>query len=590
MSGNASPDREVAPSRTSGARRWRLEASERRARRVGAAATVIPGVLVLLCLASCSNPSKPTNATSAPPNGLVRTTRAVVDHSGTASSLVATKGGRLRLRPSGASFVSGSKGWVLGSIGCQSCAVVWRTTNEGRTWTPLPNPGLRLGYAHPSATKVDDIYFANARDGYLYSPGLDMTRDGGKTWDRGSLPPVVALAGASGRVYALVQPRNRPVQLRVTRPGSQTWSRLSLPRPTRTLKLAVDGETVAVLEPGTDLAVPDSRDRRGRLWVSTDAGRQWQQRAVPCKAAVDGGATVISLALRRPQAILLDCFSNQQSSQEQRTQHHLFGSADAGRHWVRLANPTTTGAPVLLADNGAGHAFLTTEGVHDNLDGTLDHAQHWHRVLSSGGTFYGWNDLTFVTTEDGYVVGPTHYAQEHLYFTTDGGSHWRVMKLTLDHPADSSQTAPLANCRASQLSAVAHLLPVGAGSDEYRVTISDHGPACRLRGQPRHIVGVSAQGQRGEVHLARLPTSEEHAMLTGKPADLDQAHTADLVLVTGTACDKPATRLRVLSIAIGRGRLKVRYEGGPEPVDLRLGMNLECGAAVSPFEASFPNR
>ena len=29
----------------------------------------------------------------------------------------------------------------------------------------------------------------------------------------------------------------------------------------------------------------------------------------------------------------------------------------------------------------------------------------------------------------GFVVGPTHYAPEHLYRTDDGGRTWRVLHL-----------------------------------------------------------------------------------------------------------------------------------------------------------------
>jgi len=79
-------------------------------------------------------------------------------------------------------------------------------------------------------------------------------------------------------------------------------------------------------------------------------------------------------------------------------------------------------------------------------------------------------------------------------------------------------------------------------------------------------------------------------MLTGNPANLDRDHTADLVLVTGTACDRPATRLRGLLVVVDQGQLQVRYAGGPEPGDLALGMDLECGVSISPFEASFPHR
>ena len=165
----------------------------------------------------------------------------------------------------------------------------------------------------------------------------------------------------------------------------------------------------------------------GQLWVSSDGGTYWQARPVPCKPPEGGGAAALSIALGHPDAWLLDCFNNEQSSQEQNTQHHLYGTSDAGLSWVRLPDPTRHNMPGLLADNGSGHAFLTTEGGVDTLVGTLDGGRHWHMVFRDGGSFYGWADLRFVNTDTGFVVGPTHYSPEHLYRTDNGGRTWRVL-------------------------------------------------------------------------------------------------------------------------------------------------------------------
>jgi hypothetical protein len=144
----------------------------------------------------------------------------------------------------------------------------------------------------------------------------------------------------------------------------------------------------------------------GQLWVSLTNGTGWQARPVPCLTPHGGGAAVLSIARGHPDAWLLDCFNNEQSSQEQNTQHHLYGTADGGLSWVRLPDPTRHNMPVMLADNGSGHAFLATEGGFDTLVGTLDYGRHWHPVLRDGGSFFGWAGLSFVTAETGFVVGP----------------------------------------------------------------------------------------------------------------------------------------------------------------------------------------
>jgi len=138
---------------------------------------------------------------------------------------------------------------------------------------------------------------------------------------------------------------------------------------------------------------------------------------------------VLSIALDHPASWLLDCFDNEQSSQEQDTQHHLFGTVNAGMLWVQLPDPSKHNAPDALADNGAGHAFLATEGgMGDTLLGTFDGGLHWRILITSSGSFYGWSGPDFPTASTGFVVGPTHYAPEHLYRTTDGGHSWRIVR------------------------------------------------------------------------------------------------------------------------------------------------------------------
>jgi photosystem II stability/assembly factor-like uncharacterized protein len=198
------------------------------------------------------------------------------------------------------------------------------------------------------------------------------------------------------------------------------------------LQLEADGGTLALLQQG-DTGVGGTAATVGQLWISTDGGTSWQGRPVPCQAPADGGADVMSMALGHPDAWLLDCFDNEQSEQEQDTQHHLYGSANGGLSWVRLPDPTARNEPDLLADNGSGHAFLATEGDGDCLVGTLDGGLHWQILINSGGSFGGWADLGFLTSDIGFVIGPADLydtvAPDHVYRTDDGGRTWQAMRL-----------------------------------------------------------------------------------------------------------------------------------------------------------------
>jgi hypothetical protein len=78
--------------------------------------------------------------------------------------------------------------------------------------------------------------------------------------------------------------------------------------------------------------------------------------------------------------LFVDCYDNKQSMQQQDTQHHLYRTLNAGVSWVRLHDPTRHNLPGPIADNGAGHVFLATEGVRDTLVGTFDGGREWRRL------------------------------------------------------------------------------------------------------------------------------------------------------------------------------------------------------------------
>ena len=65
-------------------------------------------------------------------------------------------------------------------------------------------------------------------------------------------------------------------------------------------------------------------------------------------------------------------------------------------------------------------------GSGDTLLGTFDGGLHWSLLITSGGSFFGWSGPIFPTASTGFVVGPTHYAPEHLYRTSDGGRSWNI--------------------------------------------------------------------------------------------------------------------------------------------------------------------
>lgn len=130
----------------------------------------------------------------------------------------------------------------------------------------------------------------------------------------------------------------------------------------------------------------------------------------------------------------------------------------------------------------------------------------------------------------------------------------------------------------------------------YRITIRDIGAACTLRGRPDELVGVGESGKTSVLHPGTLAGSGlAGAAIRNAPANLDRQHSADVLLVTGVACQSAqkaaSARSRPfnsLLLGLGGRRVPVVLAGGPEPTDTTI--TFPCGASMSGFRASFADR
>ncbi|WP_338183825.1 hypothetical protein [Jatrophihabitans sp.] len=383
--------------------------------------------------------------TGSPPIATSPTTPAT---SGSASSSSAqTAGAALpdgSAGPQSISFVTADEGWALSPGSCTGCARISHTTNAGAHWTTLTST-LHLPASRDTSDVVEglaELDFLNHRDGYLFitsscSSGCGLvTTDGGHTWGTVLIPEPGMVVNGSHSLYALT---HGPELLRIAIGGSHATT-LPLPRvhttDLRGYTIAAGEDTLAVLQVGSDLEGPlrNAGDLQtpapaGALWISTLQGDRLTRVTDPCRN-LDGGAAAVSVALDHPNALLLDCYNGQQSSQEASTQNHLYGSGDDGHDWSRLADPSDTGAPGLLADNGNFHAFFVSEGGEGyELHVSLDGGAHWHLALRGGSGGYNMAGPDFLTPEVGFALGPTHYAPEHLYRTIDAGRTWQQLSL-----------------------------------------------------------------------------------------------------------------------------------------------------------------
>jgi hypothetical protein len=333
--------------------------------------------------------------------------------------------------PAAVSFVTPSSGWELAREGCGDCVIVRRTVDGGKTWRLLSKvPAAWLFGARgrgSSHAVVSDIAFANARDGYVFGPSLLATHDGGRTWRVAHVPSIESFGVGAGYAFALTDgsPRGGGVRDLWRSPVRRdAWRLVGQFAAPRGASLAVHGPVVAVLQDGDSGPGPVDP---GGLWVSRTSWRRWQRYTSPCHPPVTGGAAAVGLTQGASGSWLVDCWDNLQSSQEQHTQHRLYETTNAGRSWHRLGDPADTGGPVELTATAAGAMFLAISGISDELHASFDGGKTWRRLFFSGGSFYGWSDLRFLDRRTGFVVGPTHYAPEHVYRTDDGGRHWRLI-------------------------------------------------------------------------------------------------------------------------------------------------------------------
>src|SRR5436309_2847370 len=63
-------------------------------------------------------------------------------------------------------------------------AAMRATTDGGRTWHTMPAPHAEVGMWDPGtgSRRVQELRFANTKDGWAFNPSLFATHDGGKTW------------------------------------------------------------------------------------------------------------------------------------------------------------------------------------------------------------------------------------------------------------------------------------------------------------------------------------------------------------------------------------------------------------------------
>jgi photosystem II stability/assembly factor-like uncharacterized protein len=303
----------------------------------------------------------------------------------------------------------GDLGWALGTTGCATgrCAALARSTDDGRSWSPMPAP--------PHG--VHHLRFATDQVGYAFSDStLFVTGDGGRTWTR-QPGGADALETLDGNVLRVVDQGGCPpgctYSVQIAAIGASSWQTVSLPGNQG------GGAGVQLVRTGSVSAIEVYGNPAGGapaqavLFTSADDGASWTRRGEPCPqqqpsstnphgevdsslltSAADGSLTVL-------------CTPRDQTSWQFTTT-----STDGGAHF-RTGYRRALGSAG-IASLGAASAsvvVVSSDLMYRSADGG-------HRFAKVAGPV-AW--LGFASSTVGHAIAAD---RRTVWTTTDAGNSW----------------------------------------------------------------------------------------------------------------------------------------------------------------------
>jgi photosystem II stability/assembly factor-like uncharacterized protein len=327
------------------------------------------------------------------------------------------------------SFVLAQAGFVLGARGCSELpckALLQKTVNGGKTWTSVPAPAVSLVpiYTRSPASAVSSVQFENASDGWLFGPALWATTDGGRKWQRMSVPgEVIAVAASDGVAFAVSEPASGGLdqaKLYESQVGTTSWTLVHGIAPQNAL--TVFGHSVwAGVASGAD----------GNLWTSTDSGKHWSTLPFRCPS---GTISASAVAAASTADAAIGC-SDQGFPQPGFSIKKVFTSSNGGRTFQRAAGSPPeagqigtlampTGRPqviTMLAASGATYLYQSVSG-----------GKTWGGTVYSDGGL-DMRNLAYVSGTTGYAVrfngGPVIAYSLGLLKTSNAGATWEAVPI-----------------------------------------------------------------------------------------------------------------------------------------------------------------
>jgi len=330
-------------------------------------------------------------------------------------------------------WLSAQRGWVLGAAACgkNACAEVIGTTDAAMTWRLIGTVGAPIA-EFGGRPGITEIRFATPAVGWAFGTYLFRTSTGGKFWARVPIPgggkQVLALAASPTQTYAVVTGCAwgagicpRPLSFwRIPTGGRGGWTRIPLRLPPNDgADVAVFGATVYVLDEQLQFGRPDL------FYASTD-GRHFTARPAPCNHAKD--LALIQAVPMSADRVAMLCDGNPGFSKAVKT---VYVSADTGKTDTYAGQMGLFGIQAQLAASPSGNLAVasTSNGSFIYINDT--HKQAWTMVEGIGDGGAGWNDITYVTNSQAWVVyrPADSSGTGQLWATHDAGLHWSIAKL-----------------------------------------------------------------------------------------------------------------------------------------------------------------
>ena len=337
-----------------------------------------------------------------------------------------------QIGPVGASFVSANEGFLLAITlkNCWSDAAsklrLRKTADGGLHWTPLTAPPAPWGGIAPNGTGrvpadgVTSLLFADARDGWAYGPGLWATHDGGASWQRIGTKgwAVQSMAATDGHVVATLlscdsyaSNCDRPSGAVRTSPvGRNAWRAVSGAAILPTPLVARAGMAFGVAYPPANASL---KAHASLVTGPADGSARWVSRPLPCAEGA------IALSATTASRLVLSCA---QLGMHPATTH-LYTSADAGRHWTKIARLGMYDGAGTVERTGAG--TLLVAGIYNGVGLSHDGGRTWTwpSAIDKLDNVEGGDAIEpgLVTNDDGYVI----VAWGSLWITRDAGKNWR---------------------------------------------------------------------------------------------------------------------------------------------------------------------